>query len=91
MARQAFDDPLAGSHASSASGAPLTSLPPPGGSFPSSDASSSGLGWKNLFWLSLAALGLGFAGYLYLMPYRQLNGTLEQRASCTRSAQRGRS
>ena len=78
MARQAFDDPLAGSHASAASGAPLASLPPPGGSFAAS--SSSGIGWKNLFWLAVAVAGLGFAGYLYLMPYRQLNGTLDSRS-----------
>jgi hypothetical protein len=77
MARQAFDDPLAGSHASSGSGVPLASLPPPSGSFSSAP---SGFGWKNLFWLAVAAGGLGFAGYLYLMPYRQLSGTLENRS-----------
>jgi len=38
------------------------------------------LSWRNLFWLSVAALGIGFAGYLYLMPYRQLNGTLASRS-----------
>jgi hypothetical protein len=39
-----------------------------------------GLSWRNLFWLSVAAVGIGFGGYLYLMPYRQLNDTLENRA-----------
>lgn len=77
MARQAFDDPLAGSRASAATSPPLASLPPPGGSFGSAP---SGLGWKGLFWLAVAVAGLGFAGYLYLMPYRQLNGTLESRS-----------
>ena len=79
MARQAFDDPLAGSHASASSGSsgPIA-LPPPQGSYAA--PAVSGLSWRNLFWLSVAAVGVGFGGYLYLMPYRQLNDSLENHA-----------
>lgn len=38
------------------------------------------IGWRQLGWLAAAALGVGFAGYLYLFPYRQLTGTLETRS-----------
>jgi len=74
MARHdVLDDPLSGPHASSGLAAPLAPVPAP----PS--FSSPAVRWKSLFWLSIAAIGVGFAGFLYLMPYRQLTGTLESR------------
>lgn len=29
-------------------------------------------GWKALFWFAVAMAGLGFAGYVYLVPYRKM-------------------
>ena len=69
-----LDDSLSGPHASSGLVAPLAPVPPPPVFSPSVAR------WKNLLWLSIAAVGVGFAGYLYLMPYRQLTGTLEARS-----------
>jgi hypothetical protein len=40
-------------------------------------------GWKFMVGLMLAAAGLGFAGYLYAVPYKKLNRTLHERASET--------
>jgi hypothetical protein len=40
----------------------------------------SGGGWRQLFWFSVAAAGLGFAGYVYLVPYHQMVGALETRS-----------
>ena len=36
--------------------------------------------WKQLLWFAVAAAGLGFALYLYVVPYRQLTGVLEVRS-----------
>ena len=46
----------------------------------STTTSVARIGWRQLGWLAAAALGVGFAGYLYLFPYRQLTGTLETRS-----------
>jgi hypothetical protein len=35
-------------------------------------ASSSGGSWKSLFYFALAAAGVGFAGYVYLVPYSKM-------------------
>jgi hypothetical protein len=32
----------------------------------------SGGGWKALFWFAVAATGLGFAGYVYVIPYQKM-------------------
>jgi hypothetical protein len=32
----------------------------------------SGGGWKQLFWFAVAATGLGFAGYVYVIPYQKM-------------------
>ena len=45
----------------------------------SSGALVSG-GWRQLLWFAVAAAGVGFAGYLYVIPYRQLTGVLETRS-----------
>ncbi|HMF39232.1 MAG TPA: hypothetical protein VKQ32_00995 [Polyangia bacterium] len=34
--------------------------------------SSSGGGWSKLFYLLLAGAGIGFAGYVYLIPYQKM-------------------
>jgi hypothetical protein len=34
--------------------------------------SSSGGSWKSLFYFMLAAAGVGFAGYVYLVPYQKM-------------------
>ena len=34
--------------------------------------SSSGGSWKSLFYFALAAAGVGFAGYVYLVPYSKM-------------------
>src|SRR5262245_64868210 len=34
--------------------------------------SSSGGSWKSLFYFALAAAGIGFAGYVYLVPYQKM-------------------
>src|SRR4029079_8075861 len=34
--------------------------------------SSSGGSWKSLFYFLLAAAGVGFAGYVYLVPYPKM-------------------
>ena len=31
-----------------------------------------GGGWKSLFWFAVAMAGLGFAGYVYLVPYQKM-------------------
>src|SRR5262245_13674291 len=49
----------------------------------------SGGGWKSLFWLAVGALGLGFAGYVYLGPYLKIQSALSTRmgeAGAERSA-----
>jgi len=35
-------------------------------------SSSSGGSWKSLFYFALAAAGVGFAGYVYLVPYSKM-------------------
>jgi flagellar motor protein MotB len=42
----------------------------------------SGGGWKQLFWFAVAFTGLGFAGYVYLIPYQKM-----QHAVGTRQAE----
>jgi len=32
----------------------------------------SGGGWKQLFWFAVAFTGLGFAGYVYVIPYQKM-------------------
>jgi hypothetical protein len=45
---------------------------------PAQRASSSG--WKQLFWFAVAAAGIGFAGYVYLVPYHQVASALDARS-----------
>jgi hypothetical protein len=40
---------------------------------------SSGGGWKALLGLMVAAAGVGFAGYVYFVPYRTLSGAVGSR------------
>jgi hypothetical protein len=42
----------------------------------------SGGGWKAMLWFSVAAAGVGFAGYVFLVPYQNM-----QRALGTRNAE----
>src|SRR3954470_14549967 len=44
-------------------------------------AVSSGGGWKSLLYFMLAAAGVGFAGYLFLVPYQQVKGALSARST----------
>jgi hypothetical protein len=49
----------------------------------------SGGGWKQLFWFAVAATGLGFAGYVYLIPYQKMEhavGTRQSELNSARSA-----
>jgi hypothetical protein len=39
----------------------------------------SGGGWKAMFWFAVAAAGVGFAGYVFLFPYQQMQSTLGTR------------
>jgi hypothetical protein len=39
----------------------------------------SGGGWKSLFWFAVAAAGVGFAGYVFLVPYQKLQSMLSTR------------
>jgi outer membrane protein OmpA-like peptidoglycan-associated protein len=43
-------------------------------------AQRSGGGWRQLFWFMVAFTGLGFAGYVYVVPYRQMAGALETKS-----------
>jgi len=73
MARHdALDDSMAGVPGPRVSSGPVLLSPP--------HAISARPGWKQLGWLAIAAAGVGFAGYLYLVPYRQLAGGLELRS-----------
>jgi hypothetical protein len=65
MARQAFDDSLAGD-----SIAPLAVQP--GG---------TGGGWKTLLWFAVATAGVGFAGYVFLVPYQKMQLALGSRGT----------
>ncbi len=72
MARHdALDEPMAGVPAPRISSGPILL---------SSTTSMSRIGWRQLGWLAVAAVGVGFAAYIYLFPYRQLTGTLESRS-----------
>ena len=33
---------------------------------------SSGSGWKSLFWIAFGMAGVGFAGWVYLVPYQKM-------------------
>jgi hypothetical protein len=37
-------------------------------------------GWKRLFWFAIAAAGVGFAGYVYFVPYHQIASALDSRS-----------
>jgi hypothetical protein len=39
-------------------------------------ARSGGGGWKALLWFCVAAAGVGFAGYVFLVPYQQMQSAL---------------
>jgi hypothetical protein len=51
-------------------------------------ASSSSGGWKSLFYFALAAAGLGFAGYVYLVPYSKMERAVGSGASAVVEQQR---
>jgi hypothetical protein len=46
----------------------------------------SGGGWKQLFWFAVAATGLGFAGYVYLIPYQKMEHAVGSRQAELTSA-----
>lgn len=49
----------------------------------------SGGGWKQLFWFAVAFTGLGFAGYVYLIPYQKMEhavGTRQAELASERAA-----
>ncbi len=73
MARHdALDEPMAGVPAPRVSSGPILLSP--------TATSAPRVGWRQVGWLAIAAAGVGFAGYLYLFPYRQLTGTLDGRS-----------
>jgi hypothetical protein len=39
----------------------------------------SGGGWKAMFWFAVAAAGVGFAGYVFLVPYQKMMSELASR------------
>jgi hypothetical protein len=39
----------------------------------------SGGGWKAMFWFAVAACGVGFAGYVFLVPYQRMQSLLGTR------------
>jgi hypothetical protein len=43
-------------------------------------ARSSG-GWKAMFWFAVAAAGVGFAGYVFLVPYQRMQSALGTRTA----------
>ncbi len=52
-------------------------------------APRSGGGWKQLFWFAVAFTGLGFAGYVYLIPYQKMQhsvGTRQAELASERAA-----
>ena len=51
-------------------------------------ASSSSGGWKSLFYFAVAAAGLGFAGYVYLVPYSKMERAVGSGASAVVEQQR---
>ena len=46
---------------------------------------SGGL-WKQLFWFAVAATGLGFAGYVYVVPYQKMEHAIATRQTELSSA-----
>jgi len=49
----------------------------------------SGGGWKQLFWFAVAFTGLGFAGYVYVIPYQKMEhavGTRQAELGSARAA-----
>jgi hypothetical protein len=56
---------------------------------PMAGVQRSGGGWKQLFWFAVAATGLGFAGYVYVIPYQKMEhavGTRQAELASARSA-----
>ena len=52
-------------------------------------APRSGGGWKQLFWFAVAFTGLGFAGYVYVIPYQKMQhsvGTRQAELASERAA-----
>jgi flagellar motor protein MotB len=43
--------------------------------------SSSGGGWKTLFWFMVAIAAVGFAGYVFLVPYQKMMSALSARTT----------
>jgi hypothetical protein len=41
----------------------------------------SGGGWKAMFWFAVAAAGVGFAGYVFLVPYQRMQSALGTRSA----------
>jgi hypothetical protein len=41
----------------------------------------SGGGWKAMFWFAVAAAGVGFAGYVFLVPYQKMQSALGTRTA----------
>jgi hypothetical protein len=41
----------------------------------------SGGGWKAMLWFSVAAAGVGFAGYVFLVPYQKMQSALQVRSA----------
>ena len=39
----------------------------------------SGSGWKAMLWFAVAAAGVGFAGYVFLVPYQKMQSALGTR------------
>jgi hypothetical protein len=50
--------------------------------------SSSGGSWKSLFYFALAAAGVGFAGYVYLVPYQKMEHAAGSNQSAIADQQR---
>jgi hypothetical protein len=46
-------------------------------------------GWRQLLWFAVAAAGLGFAGYVYVVPYRHLTSVLDTRSRELREQRSG--
>jgi hypothetical protein len=54
---------------------------------PMAAAPRSGGGWRQLFWFAVAFTGLGFAGYVYLIPYQKMQHAAGSRQAEIQSAQ----
>jgi hypothetical protein len=50
--------------------------------------SSSGGSWKSLFYFALAAAGVGFAGYVYLVPYSKMERAIGSNQSAVADERR---